>query len=273
MKKAFLAIALLAAVPCVSLADEEFFDETVVMEMDLPLKTSLFVYALGQDFQWKEYDAGTLLLTESGDFYGGGALATFEKGKRVYRLRGEYFQGEVDYDGGTWAGTPVTTKVNYYGVLLEGDAGIKFGGGWASVEPFWGLGLRWWRRDLENSSAGYGYLEKWHSVYVKAGARAELELGPVVPFVEAAARLGIFNNNVADFGFTEVSTNPGGEVTPYAEAGLSIGPLTGSVYYEQWNFSMSDVAPAPGLGLPSGWGVVQPQTRSRIYGARVGITF
>ena len=140
--------------------------------------------------------------------------------------------------------------------------------------PNLGLGYRWWRRDYENSATTDGGLEKWHTVYFKMGALAEYDLGGgggIVPYVEAALRLGVFTNNEIDYYGSRVSMNPGGRITPYAEAGLKLSILKGAVYYERIEFAQSEAAPAP--GLPPGMGLAQAEVKATIYGARVGISF
>lgn len=269
MKKAFLIIALLAAVPSTSLADDVLFDD----EVDNPLKASFHLYPFAEQLKWREFFQGTRLLEEKGDRYGAGATAAFESGFSVYRLKGEYFQGTGDAEGPpgafSWA-----TEIKEYGFKLEGDGGWRIPIGRASIVPNMGLGYRWWRRDYENSATVDGWLERWHTVYFKVGALAEYDVGGggrFVPYAEAALRIGVFNNNEMDHLGSKVSTNPGGRVTPYAEAGLKLSMLKGAVYYERIEFAQSDPVPAP--GLPPGFGLVQLEVKANIFGARLGLSF
>jgi len=275
MKKAFLVIALLAAVPAASLADDALFDDDLFGEEAdaTPLKTSVHVYAFAEDIKWREFFHGAQALEENGDRRGAGAMATFDSGSSVYRLKGEYFEGTGDVQGVS-GGFPWTTELREYGVKLEVDGGWRIPIGRASIVPNMGLGYRWWRRDYENSPTNAGWLEKWHTVYFKLGALAEYDIGGgggIVPYAEAAVRIGVFNNNEMDYNGAEISTNPGGRITPYAEAGLKLSILKAAVYYERIEFAQSDPVPAP--GLPAGWGLVQMEVRANIYGARVGLSF
>lgn len=199
-------------------------------------------------------------------------MGIFESERAVYRLKGEVKWGEVDYDEHTMSGAPAQTKVNYLFLTGEGDAGVKYALGRSSVEPFWGLGYKWWRRDIEHSATGTGYLETWQSLYVKVGAHADYGgAGPVRPFGEAALRLSVYNKNRADFGFAVVSTEPGNTVTPYVEAGLQVWRLKGSVYYEGIDFPQSAEASADIGGTP--FVFIQPKSRGHIYGAKLGASF
>lgn len=270
MKKAFLVIALLAAIPATSLAGDALFDDE---EVDAPLKTSIHLYPFAEELTWREFFQAVSLLEEKGDRYGAGAMATVESGSSLYRLKGEYFQGTGDAQGGSgvfsWA-----TEIREYGFKLEGDGGYRIPIGRASIVPNLGLGYRWWRRDYENSATTDGWLERWHTFYFKMGALAEYDVGGggrFVPYAEAAVRIGVFNNNEMDYLGSRVSMNPGGRITPYAEAGLKLRFLKGAVYYERIEFAQSDPVPAP--GIPPGFGLVQLEVKANIFGARVGLSF
>lgn len=270
MKKAFLAIALLAAIPSTALAEDALFDDEA---QDRPLKTSFHLYGFAEDLTWKEIFQGAQVVEEKGDTYGAGAVVTFESGSSVYRVKGEYFQGSGDATGVS-SGVSWATEVNEYGFKLEGDGGWRIPIGRASIVPNLGLGYRWWRRTYENSATVSELLEKWHTVYFKAGALAEYDVGGgggFVPYVEAAVRLGIFTNNEINYLGSRVSMNPGGRITPYAEAGLKLSFLKGAVYYERIEFAQSDAAPAP--GLPPGMGLAQAEVKADIFGVRVGLSF
>jgi len=233
---------------------------------------SFAVYPFVEHFQWKEFDQGVRILKESGTLQGAGAVASFRSGRALYRLRAETSWGEVDYDGQTQAGEPARTEVTYLVVRAEGDAGLRLRVGRGSVEPFWGLGYRWWRRDLEHSAQAVGYLETWQSLYLKAGARAEGVLAPGLrPFAEAALRLPVYNRNRADMGFAAVSLEPGHTVTPRAEAGLRAGPFEAALYYEWLEFPRSPEEIVDVGGTP--FAFYQPKSRGSILGGRLGVIF
>jgi len=268
MKKAFLVVALLAAVPSTTLAADDLFDEEAERG---PSKTTIFLYPFAEDVEWRQNFEGARILDEKGDRYGAGAVATFETGPSIYRLKGEYFQGTGDVvgdsDGFSWA-----TEVKVYGVRLEADGGWRIPIGRASIAPNLGFGYRWWRRDYQSSATVSGQLQKWHTFYFKAGALAEYDVGGgIVPYVEGGLRIGIFNNNEVTIDGNNVSMNPSGRLTPYAEAGLKVSFLKAAVYYERIEFGESD--PVPVSFLPPGWGLATHEVKADIFGARVGISF
>ncbi len=270
MKKAFLAFALLVAIPAVSFAADPMFEEEVEDE-DRPTKVGVFLYPFAEDYKWREFWEGGLVQEESGDLYGGGLVATFESGTSIYRLKGEYFRGTLDAEG-TSGGLAWSTDVKLYGIRAEVDGGWRIPLGRVSVIPQMGIGYRWWRREYQASATINATQDKWHTAYFKIGAAAEYDLGAgIVPYVEGALRIHVFNNDEIDYYGSRVSLNPGGRITTYAEAGLKLVVLKGAVYYERLEFAQS--APALAPGLPPGWGLVYPEVKTNIFGARVGVAF
>ncbi len=270
MKKVLLVIALLAALPTASRSADTLFEEED--EEARPLKKSIYLYPFVEEYRWTEFFGGSQVLEEKGELYGAGAMATFESGPSLYRVRGEYFQGTVDAEGVTDLGFSWATDVTYFGFRLEADGAYRFPVGRVSIGPLLGMGYRWWRRDFENSTTVAGGLEKWHTFYVKLGALGECDLGRgIAPYAEAGLRLGVFNNNEIESSGARVSLDPGGRVTPYAELGLKAGFLKAGVYYERMEFAESSPKVAP--GLPPGFGLVQPEVKVNIYGARIGVVF
>ncbi len=271
MKRMFVVMALLAAYPAASHSADSLFE--AAEEEERPLKTSVFLYPFVEEMRWTEFFAGAQTLKEEGELYGAGAQVAFESGPALYRLKAEYFQGKLDTEGVTQLGVPWSTEVTEFGFKVEGDGAWRFPVGQrVSLGPILGAGYRWWRRDFENSPTVSGGLEKWHTVYLKFGALGELALaGGVVPYAEAGLKLGVFNNNEIDFNGGRVSLDPGGRLTPYAEVGLRAAFLKAAAYYERMEFSQS--SPEEALGLPLGWGIVQPEVKVNIFGARVGVVF
>ncbi len=271
MKKTFLIIALLAAVPSMSAAADSMFDEAD--EEDRPLKTSVFLYPFVEKYKWNEFFAGTQIEENEGELYGAGAMVTMDSGRALGRLRGEWFQGKLDARGMTQAGLPWETEVNHYGFRLELDGAWRVRTGRVTIAPLMGVGYRWWRRDFEDSPTVVGRgLDKWHTVYLKFGALAEANAGGgIVPYAEAGIRLGVFNNEEFEVSGTRVSVDPGGRLTPYAELGLTAAFLKMAAYYERVEFAQSEPKATP--VLPPGFGFVQPEVTGNIFGARVGIAF
>jgi hypothetical protein len=231
------------------------------------------VYLKAESFTWKEFnDSGARLLKESGPIYGVGLSV---KSDDIYKLltlkaKGELFGGSVDYDGQTQAGTPVKTDTDYLGFKIETDGGWKFIlKEKSSLEPFAGLGFRWWIRDLKSTSSAIGYEEKWWSFYARLGIHGDhIFSNQLKAFVNAGVKLPIHNENKADLrviGLSTVTLEPGKEASVFAELGLKWKMLKASVFYEDMRFSKSDIVR---IGSAQVW---QPESKADIFGLNVGL--
>jgi hypothetical protein len=79
-----------------------------------------------------------------------------------------------DQDFNTGSLTPVTTHTSYFGTTQEGSVGLRSAikrGGY--LEPFFGLGYRWWWRDIRGDT---GYVEYYQQIYSRLGLRTEHKL-------------------------------------------------------------------------------------------------
>jgi hypothetical protein len=242
------------------------------------------IYVLYEDFTWKEFgSAGNRLLKEHGPLVGfGAAYAAWLPGNLTLKPRGELFFGQVDYDGQTQVGTPVMTDTSYGGIKLEADLGAKIGDEF-SIEPFGGLALRTWWRDIDDSIDIFGdpvvgYTENWTTFYARLGIRGDRPLSPSSRmFFEVAAKLPLYNQNVAylsDIGFTDdVILEPGRRTSFFAEVGFKVQACKMSAFYESMRFSESDMDFTFDLFTGTLVGFVQPRSEADIYGLRIGASF
>jgi hypothetical protein len=232
--------------------------------------TETDIYLKIENFTWKEFDdSGTQLLEESGPIFGLGfsvksdytTSALFVKGK------GEIFGGSVDYDGQTQAGSPVKTDTDYIGFKGEGDLGLKYVvAEKSSLEPFVGLGFRWWLRDIKSTSTVIGYEETWRSFYARLGVRGNMVFSDKMEaFAEGGLKLPIYTENEIDF--FNVTLEPGNEASAFAEIGLKWTKFKASLFYEGMRFSKSDLVVS---GAFIYW---QPESKADIYGLSVGWVF
>ncbi|HEY6838476.1 MAG TPA: autotransporter domain-containing protein [Geobacteraceae bacterium] len=245
----------------------------------------LTTYLSIANFSWQETLNGQRALKESGPVAGVGAtgavvVATPREGS-VLRLRGraEIFGGDVDYDGQTAGSnpTPVHTDTTYFGVKGEGEIGFRITSGRSAIEPFAGLGYRWWRRDISDSTtrqngadvAVAGSLELWQSLYTKVGLRATHEVASGFnAFAEAGALYPFLNRNTAkDSTLGEPTVEPEGAWSAFAELGLEFGKLRPSLFYEGRRFSRSPSVVA------GNFVVFQPDSDEDIFGVRIGWAF
>ena len=234
-------------------------------------------YLSGQHFNWKEYSDGRRLLKESGALYSGGILVGgVTDFAMTLRGRAEIFGGEVGYDGETQApgSDPVRTDVTYFGTRQEFDLGYRISFGGNRIEPFVGLGYRWWLRGLQDSTSesgepASGYTEWWQTAYARAGARWR-HLWPSGAALngEAGARYPFYTGNSVDFTNSGVTTfRPGGKLSGFAEGGVTYSRFKLNFFYEGLRFSQSSKK------LVGTQYFFQPESSSDTFGLSVGWAF
>ncbi|HEU0264399.1 MAG TPA: hypothetical protein VFR01_01580 [Geobacterales bacterium] len=240
-----------------------------------------YFYPFVEQFNWREFDKGKRLLEESGYRFGLGFAAQglggqYSESGLAFKVNFNILAGGVDYDGQTQTGLPAKTDVTYIGTRLEGDLGWRFGDRQSSIEPFIGLGNRWWARYLHDTTthdtggnpvAVEGYTEYWQTVYTRLGGRLSFRLDDQSRlFFEGGARYPFYTANNVDFnngGWTTV--HPKGSWSPFAEAGFRIGAFRPSISYEEQHFRKSDA-----VGM---FGVYQPESKEQIVSLNLGFAF
>lgn len=247
------------------------------------------IYLAVENFSWREFnDDGSRVLRESGPLFGLGFMYMQEFDNHVtLRPVAEIFGGRVDYDGqaytiNTIAHTityqPAKSSTDYFGLKLEGDVGRRFRPAEdAFVEPFGGIGLRIWDRNINNGTAAdgratAGYLERWFTLCFRLGLRAGVDLSSRTNvFAEAGIKLPLYNENTAyqsGTGGQDYTLHPGKQSSLFSEAGLKIDRLKASLFYDSLRFSRSET-----IDIGGGWSVWQPKSAMDIYGVRLGYVF
>jgi hypothetical protein len=238
------------------------------------------IYVAFDSFVWKEFDDdGSRLLKESGTLAGVGFSYQKEfSNHMILNPKVEFFGGNVDYDGSTQSGVPVTTTVNYFGAKLEGDLGRKFRMTEPFfLEPFGGLGFRAWFRDIhdatmQDGSTASGYTEEWITLHARLGLRGGMDISQSTRFfVEGGVKLPLYNVNTAYLSSKglgpDITLHPGLQSSLFVEAGMRINHFIGSVFYDGLRFSRSDNVAV------SGGFVFQPRSTADIVGLKLGVAF
>lgn len=246
------------------------------------------VYGAVESFTWREFGATGQLLKESGPRFAIGFAYVHEfENHLTLKPRIEIFGGNVDYNGQACdlLGNclPASTTTRYFGTKLEMDAGYRMGSPDAfTVEPFLGLGARFWARSIDDSMLAdgtllVGYTEHWSTVYGRVGFRAEQHLSPKnMLFMELGAKLPISSTNYINdpnVSYTSLTLHPVGEPSPFAEAGLKISMFQMSIYYDSMRFKQSDSVFQydPFIGAIIEY--FQPESESEMIGIRAGVSF
>ena len=243
----------------------------------------LIPYLSGQYFTWSEFGGGRRLLKESGPLFSQGLLAGFlyplqSSSSLALRVRGEFFGGIVNYDGETQEQVPVKTEVSYLGTRQEFDLGYRYSAASFHLEPFAGLGYRWWLRGLQDATSATGeavsgYTEYWRTGYLRLGARGVYRPDSGASFfAEAGVKYPFYTANSADpFGTGSNTFRPGGLWSGFAESGVSYRHLRFAFSYEGFRFSQSPALLVVHKGLRDL--LMQPESSSDIFGLNIGWSF
>ncbi|QWV94136.1 hypothetical protein KP004_02800 [Geomonas oryzisoli] len=233
-------------------------------------------YFSTQYFTWQEHINGRRLLKEEGALFSAGARAgAVIDSSFTLRGKGELFGSEVGYRGETQApdSVPVHTRVTYLGTNAELDLGYRVSPAPVVVEPFGGIGYRYWLRDLQDTTTPdgtrvYGYTEAWSVGYCRLGARAATSAGGARLTAAGGAKYPFYVGNTVDFaGSGDTTFHPKGRVSGFAEAGVSYRSLSLALLYEGFRFRQSDTKTVQGTAY------LQPDSSSDIFGLRLGWTF
>ncbi len=217
---------------------------------------------------------------------GGGAKFSFYRKNLMLKVQGEMFGGDVHYRGETQQNAnqavsrlPVKTSVVYFGSKLDTDIGWRLQQAEWGVEPFSGIGYRWWFRSLEDSTtvdtngnqvAVSGYTEFWQTLYARVGTRGSYSpSADVVFFAEVGGKYPFLNRNSADpLGTGTVTVDPEPRWSLFSEIGVRYGKLRTTLFYEGFRFGQS-----PPVSAGPAVAVLQPKTDSDIYGITIGWAF
>ncbi len=233
-----------------------------------------FFYGGAGSFKWTENLAnGRKLLDETGVLYSVGyeAKGASRTTPLFGLMRGEAFFGEMDYDGQVQSGYPVKTDSRYFGMDIEGGLGVHFGNEKALMAFFAELGWKWWDRDIEDSTFvdntgtvrdAIGYSEMWSMYYAKIGAWGSARLSDsAFASLEAGILIPLSTENEVDL--YDVTVEPDGQPSPFAELGLTIGHFRVSAFYESLRFDKSTPVR----------GIYQPESKLDLFGGRIGVSF
>jgi hypothetical protein len=215
-------------------------------------------------------------------------------------LRGDVrmFFGRVTFetfnlDLGTGSTTPVTTRTSYLGFTQEGSVGLRGStrnSGY--VEPFVGLGHRWWLRDIGGDT---GYPEYYRQIYGRVGLRTENTLGAsgggagpvklrvtlsIDPQLWARERIDLSEFAFMDSGSglllqgRELTVKNGLRPGWTTEIGLRRGQVDITGYWQAVRFAKSDEVVCFTSSSPSVQvRCHQPRSSQDIFGLRLGIAF
>lgn len=239
-------------------------------------------------FRYEEFnDEGGVLDRETG--YLPGVSASLGRVVGPWEVHGEFAVnvGTADYTGettGPSTGIPVTTQTSER--IFNAHARIER---WSSRDANWsaagyaGFGYRGWNRDISGTRVGSilvgGVTEYYDTNYWMLGAKAVA--GPAISQWTLDLRMQrTFSPQIRIEAtpFNDALTLPLGErTTPAASLGWRSrrGPgtlLSLELFFEQWEFGRSPTVFETLGGVPNGFAVYEPESRTRSYGLRAGVS-
>lgn len=244
-------------------------------------------------YRWVE-DLGSIEVKESGPVFqfGGYVSAAPSKSAAAMTLRGDLrvLVGQVDYEGfnqdlSTGALTPATTDTTYLGITPEVSVGLRQGVESGYLEPFVGLGYRWWWRDIGGNT---GYPEYYNLIYSRLGLRMEHEIAgnlkfhstfSVDPVLWARETIDLTESAFLDSGGALVQgqrftvkngLRPGWTI----EVGLQQARVNLTGYWQAVRIDESNsVRCYDSVNPASRRSCFQPKSQQDIFGLRVGLSF
>lgn len=223
-----LLILPVSASPVLAFEDED----PSAVAVAPPLFQEAFWYPQVTLSNWKDY--GPVRNRESGGLFGIGVTGRLPLPQGYFlKPAAEVFGGSLGYRGQFPAGDGGT---DYLGIKATGDLGRSFlGPGMIGVEPFGGVGFRYWHRDIKPGNGSQ--LERWTTGYLRAGVRATYNVSKATRlFAEAGAIYPVFTRTSTSGLGLNAAITPDGALSGFAEIGGDVGGFRPSVFYEGFNF-------------------------------------
>lgn len=192
-----------------------------------------------------------------------------------------YMTGDVDYNGGTWGGTPLklSNLTDYYFELAGRFGSVYQVTDQIELWPYLGLGWRRLRNHLEEGGEG-GYLRQSTYLYVPIGVYGKyyavegwtISLNGEFDWLLKGRQ---YSGDSATYEDTTHHQSEGYGV----RAGLRIAKDWDAIgvfvepFWRYWHIQNSDLSVAWMKSLPYGTYTLEPKNHTYEYGLKVGLTF
>ncbi len=250
-----------------------------IKEDDLNRKKHSF--SVGTEISYIKYDEPGLM-ENKGEMYGLVFSYAYHN-KLMTKIEGKFSYGEVNYEGSTWDGTPLTIKrIPDFMVELRALLGYDFKANESiTISPYSGVGYRYLQDNSQDRYSG-GYERESNYIYIPAGVETVARLGGGWS-VGATAEIDIFiwgrqisYLSDADSGYNDIENEQmkgygaRGSVfiaKKFEKVGFVIEP-----FIRYWNIRESMDADVVYDGYIEGYGV-EPNNNSTEIGCKLAITF
>jgi hypothetical protein len=236
--------------------------------------------ALGTEISYLKYNESGV--EDKGMMYGIVGSYAYHYNKIMLKAEGKFAYGQVDYDGATWSGTPLTiSDIPDYMLEFRGLLGYEIVAKNITFTPDFGIGYRWLQDNSQNKYYG-GYRREANYVYIPIGIEAVANLGKGW-FLGAGIEYDRFMWGEQKSYFSDI--DPGyndienqqtsgygyrGSISiakKWEKAGFKIEP-----YIRYWSIDDSEIEPLIYNGKNVGY-VLEPNNYSTEIGCQLAITF
>jgi hypothetical protein len=244
------------------------------------LKRQKHFFVLAHEISYIKYDEPGVM-EEKGMMYGIFGSYAY-RNKLMLKAEGKFAYGQVDYDGATWGGTPLTIKsIPNYMLEFRGLLGYDIAAKAITITPYLGFGYRWLQDNTQNKSLA-GYKREANYLYLPIGVEAVTILGngwSLGANVEYDAFLwGKQKSYLSDVdpGYNDIENK---QTSGYGFRGsISIvkkGKRVGFIiepYVKYWNIGGSDIELVTYYGSPYDYGQ-EPKNISTEIGCKLAVMF
>lgn len=237
-------------------------------------------FVFGPEISYIKYEEPGLM-EEKGMMYGIVGSYAY-RNKLMLKAEGKFAYGQLDYEGATWGGTPLTIKsIENYMWEFRGALGYDFAVKAITITPYLGIGYRWLQDNTQEKYIG-GYQRESNYLYLPIGVEAVVNLGNGWS-LGAAGEYDVFlwGKQISylsdlDPGFNDPENKQTkgygvrGSITlakKGEKAGFIIEP-----YIKYWKIEDSDVELLTYYGTPFSY-VLEPENNSTEIGCKLAITF
>jgi len=228
-------------------------------------------WEIGPEISYIQYEEPGMM-KDKGMMYGIAASYAYHN-RFMFKAEGKFAYGQVDYDGATWDGTPVTLKsIPDYMLEIRGLLGYDYFVKAYTITPYLGIGYRWLNDNSQQQSPA-GYKRITNYLYIPIGLELVADLSKGW-FLGATGEYDLFlrGKQISYLGDVDPSYNnvENDQKKGYGVRGsISIAKKSEKIgfaiepYIRYWNISDSDINM---YGL-------EPKNISTEIGCKLAVTF
>lgn len=257
------------------------FDEVASFVKEGEEKRIKHSFALGTEISYFRYKESNM--EDKGVMYGIAGSYTYHINKMMLKTEGKFAYGQIDYDGSTWVGTPVTESgipdyMLEFRCLLGYDFVVAKK---ITITPDFGFGYRWLQdNSQEKSPSGYKRESNYLYLPIGIGVITPLDkswsLGANIEYDfllwgEQKSYLSDYDPGFNDIGSRQTRGYGARGSLSIAKKGERIGFII-EPYIRYWNIADSDIGPITYYGKIVDYGM-EPSNESVEFGCKLAITF